>query len=118
VEQARCLVFPSLWYETFGLVVDEAAARGVPSIVSDVSAPAERVIDGDTGWIFPSDDVGALARCLHLTRDADAVRAAGAAAYRRYWSNPSDPQHHTQRLAAIYDAALARNRSDGAPQPE
>ena len=30
VEHARCLVFPSLWYETFGLVVDEAAARGVP----------------------------------------------------------------------------------------
>ena len=53
VEQARCLIFPSLWYEAFGLVVDEAAARGVASIVSDVSAPAERVIDGDTGWIFP-----------------------------------------------------------------
>ena len=34
--QARCLVFPSRWYETFGLVVEEAAARGVPAIVSDV----------------------------------------------------------------------------------
>ena len=52
---------------------------------------------------FRSDDVGALERCLRLTRDTDAVRAAGAAAYRRYWSNPSDPQHHTQRLAAIYE---------------
>ena len=38
-QHARCLVFPSLWYETFGLVVAEAAARGVPAIVSDVSAP-------------------------------------------------------------------------------
>ncbi len=28
LEQARCLVFPSLWYETYGLVVAEAAARG------------------------------------------------------------------------------------------
>ena len=91
VEQARCLVFPSLWYEAFGLVVDEAAARGVPSIVSDVSAPAERVIDGYTGWIFPSGDIGTLERCLRQTRDADVVRAAGVAAYRRYWSNPSDP---------------------------
>ena len=112
VEQARCLVFPSLWYEAFGLVVDEAAARGVPSIVSDVSAPAERVIDGYTGWIFPSGDIGTLERYMYQTRDADVVRAAGVAAYRRYWSNPSDPPHHTRRLAAIYDAALAHNRSD------
>ena len=60
--QARCLVFPSLWYETFGLVVDEAAARGVPAIVSDVSAPAERVVDGETGWIYPSGDLTRLER--------------------------------------------------------
>ncbi len=43
LHQARCLLFPSLWYETFGLVVAEAAARGVPAIVSDISAAAERV---------------------------------------------------------------------------
>ncbi len=110
VEQARCLVFPSLWYETFGLVVDEAAARGIPAIVSDVSAPAERVIDGETGWIYPSGDIDALLRCLHLACD-DAVRAAGLAAYRRYWSDPSDPSRHARQLAAIYEAALASSRS-------
>ena len=48
---ARCLVFPSLWYETYGLTVAEAAAYGVPAIVSDISAAAERVEDGVTGWI-------------------------------------------------------------------
>ena len=52
LDQARCLIFPSLWYETYGLVVDEAAARGIPSIVSDVTAAAERVLDGTTGWHF------------------------------------------------------------------
>jgi glycosyltransferase involved in cell wall biosynthesis len=110
VEQARCLVFPSLWYETFGLVVDEAAARGVPAIVSDVSAPAERIVDGETGWLYPSGDIGALEGRLHLTRNADTVRAAGAAAYRRYWSDPSDPSRHAQQLVAIYEATLARDR--------
>ncbi len=50
LERARCLVFPSLWYETYGLVVGEAAARGVPAIVSDISATAERVMDGIGGW--------------------------------------------------------------------
>ena len=111
VEQARCLVVPSLWYETFGLVVDEAAARGVPAIVSDVSAPAERIVDGKTGWLYPSGDIGALEERLQLTRHAAVVRAAGAAAYRRYWSDPSDPARHAHRLATIYEATLAHNRS-------
>ena len=30
LREARALVFPSLWYETLGLVVLEAAAIGVP----------------------------------------------------------------------------------------
>ena len=35
MRKARALVLPSLWYETQGLVVDEAAALGVPAIVAD-----------------------------------------------------------------------------------
>jgi glycosyltransferase involved in cell wall biosynthesis len=112
VRQARCLVFPSLWYETFGLVVDEAAAQGVPSIVSDVSAPAERVVDGQTGWVFPSGDREALARIMTLTRDSAVVRAAGAAAFDRYWRRPSDPRRHATDLAAIYEAVIAHQGHD------
>jgi glycosyltransferase involved in cell wall biosynthesis len=106
VEQARCLVFPSLWYETFGLVVDEAAARGVPAIVSDISAAAERIVNGETGWIYHSGDMAALRRCLELIRADATVRAAGLAAYRRYWGNPGDPAHHARQLAEIYTGVL------------
>src|SRR5262249_55567548 len=102
IAQARCLAFPSLWYETYGLVADEAAARGVPAIVSAVSAAAERIIPGKTGWVFRSGSVEELAHCMGLTRDGDAIRAAGTAAYRRYWENPSTPSRHANELAAIY----------------
>ena len=74
LDEARCVVFPSLWYETFGLVVSEAAARGIPAIVSDVTAAAERVIDGETGWVFRSGDVDDLRRCLDETRDDSGIR--------------------------------------------
>jgi glycosyltransferase involved in cell wall biosynthesis len=108
---ARCLVFPSLWYETFGLVVTEAAARGVPAIVSDISAPADRVIDGHGGWVFRSGDFNDLMRRLEITRDDSAVRAAGAAAYQAYWARPEDPRGHAEELLSIYAEVLA-SRAD------
>ncbi len=122
---ARCLLFPSLWYETFGLVVSEAAARGIPAIVSDISAPADRVVDGESGWVFRSGDFEDLRRCLEITRDDTAVRAAGAAAYRDYWNSPSDPQHHVARLLSIYadvvsastDAACADSSDNARASP-
>ena len=69
------------------------------------------MVDGETGWIFPSGDLTRLEQCLQLTRDDDVVRAAGAAAYRRYWADPADASRHAQQLAAIYETALSRNTS-------
>jgi glycosyltransferase involved in cell wall biosynthesis len=103
---ARCLVFPSLWYETYGLVVAEAAAIGVPAIVSDISAAAERVADGVTGWHFRSGDPADLARCLRLIEDDDTVREAGAAAYRSHWAAAATAQEHAEILIDIYRSAL------------
>jgi len=116
LSQARCLVFPSRWYETFGLVVEEAAARGVPAIVSDVSAASERVADGVTGWIFRSGDLEDLVRCMRGVQDGADVAAAGAAAHARFWADPHDARHHVRNLLTIYDAVLARARGAGNTQ--
>jgi glycosyltransferase involved in cell wall biosynthesis len=107
LDQARCLVFPSLWYETFGLTVDEAAARGVPAVVSDITAPAERVQDGETGWHFRSGDKAALQAALDRTRDNAAVQKAGEAAYARFWQNAPTRSHHTAKLLRIYELMLS-----------
>lgn len=103
----RCLVFPSLWYETYGLTVAEAAARGIPAIVSDISAAAERIEDGVTGWRFKSGDPADLARCLALVRDDWLVWKAGVATYRAFWANAPTEDVHTAGLLRIYKVALA-----------
>lgn len=103
---ARCLVFPSLWYEAYGLVVAEAAAQGVPAIASDISAAAERIEHGVTGWHFRSGDAEALRGALLQARDDAAIRAAGRAAYAAFWSDPPTPAAHTQGLLGIYRAIL------------
>lgn len=106
LDRARCLVFPSQWYETFGLVVSEAASRGVPAIVSDVSAAAERVRDGVTGMVFRSGDAAALAHCLAAAGDTTRLAGMGRAAYQEFWSAPPDRARHLAGLLDIYAAVL------------
>lgn len=105
--KSRCLIFPSLWYEAYGLVVAEAAARGVPAIVSVISAAAERVVNGIHGWHVRPGDVEDLTRCLILTKNNDRLRPMGQATYDRFWSAPPTRANHTAGLLAIYQTILA-----------
>jgi glycosyltransferase involved in cell wall biosynthesis len=62
---ADCLVLPSNAGETWGLVVNEAMACGIPAIVSDqVGCGSDLIEDGVTGKIFPLGNVPALAEIL------------------------------------------------------
>lgn len=68
--KARALVFPSLWYETFGLVPFEAMARGVPAICGRWNAAAEGVDEGKTGWLYDRPEVDDLAAVLRRANEA------------------------------------------------
>jgi glycosyltransferase involved in cell wall biosynthesis len=104
---ARALIFPSRWYETGGLVVGEALARGVPAVVSRITAPADDIIDGVSGLVVPSSDaVSLLAAMRRLQDDGEAARM-GAAAYCRYWSKPRTEANYAARLIEIYRAVLS-----------
>lgn len=62
---ADLLVLPSDGGETWGLVVNEAMACGLPAVVSDAVGCAPDLIDpGETGEVFPMGDVEELARSL------------------------------------------------------
>jgi glycosyltransferase involved in cell wall biosynthesis len=59
---ADCLVLPSDYGETWGLVVNEAMACGLPAIVSDqVGCGPDLVEEGVTGGVFPCGNIDALA---------------------------------------------------------
>jgi glycosyltransferase involved in cell wall biosynthesis len=112
LERARALVLPSLWYEGRPLVVSEAAARGVPAIVSDSCSGAESVVDGVTGVLFRAGDVGSLSAALRSLSDDSFVRRMGQLAYERYWSDPLTVERHVQHLERIYGGVLARDVED------
>ena len=60
---ADALVLPSR-HEAFGIVLIEAMASGIPVIACRVPGPADIVEDGDTGWLVPDGDTGALGAAL------------------------------------------------------
>jgi GT2 family glycosyltransferase len=45
-------VLPFIWAETFSLILTEIWQAGVPVIVPDLGAPAERTIRYDAGWVY------------------------------------------------------------------
>lgn len=73
---ADLLVLPSEGPgETWGLIVNEAMAAGIPCIVSDhVGCREDLVVENVTGWSFPHGDADALAARLTTAVDALAQR--------------------------------------------
>lgn len=74
---ADVLALPS-FSETWGLVVNEALACGTPVVVSDaVGCAPDLVTVGQTGALFPAQDVGALVkallRALEIPKDSQAI---------------------------------------------
>ncbi len=66
-------------HEPWGVVVNEAAASGLPLVLSDrVGAAYDLLRDGENGFLVPADDVAAAADALRkLAADPDLRRRMG-----------------------------------------
>jgi glycosyltransferase involved in cell wall biosynthesis len=113
LDAADAIVVPSTWWENSPVVIEEALARRVPVICSDIGGMAEKVRDGVDGWHFQAGNAASLAERL--------VRLAAApwpdlAAMRVPTGVPEVVDAH---LAAYRDArATAARRAAGAPAAE
>jgi glycosyltransferase involved in cell wall biosynthesis len=81
-------------HEPWGVVVNEAAASGLPLVLSDrVGASRDLLRDGENGFVVPADDVGAAAAALRrLAAEPGLRRALGARSrelVRRWGYEPS-----------------------------
>ncbi|MGV3721264.1 MAG: glycosyltransferase [Actinomycetota bacterium] len=92
------------------LVVMEAAAAGVPSVVSDVEAVRESVEDGRTGFLVPFGNARRMAEAVGLLIENPDLRTTMGAAARELMHSRFDMQHITRRYEAVYEEVLAANR--------
>ncbi len=107
MQTARALVFPSLLYETQGLVVREAMACGIPVIVPDSSAARDMVIDGVTGFWFKGGDLSDLVKVMQMMSVQGVAERMGKAAYDIYWSSPFTIERHVGQLELCYSSILS-----------
>jgi len=78
------LVLPTATDEPFGRTVVEAMAAGRPVVATAAGGPLDIVLDGETGWFVPPNDVAALAaKICDVIRDPDRARSMGENGRRR-----------------------------------
>ncbi|WP_099909498.1 glycosyltransferase family 4 protein [Puniceibacterium antarcticum] len=103
IRSARCLAFPSHWYECQPLVPYEALAFGVPVISYDISAARECVIPEVNGDIVSYEDRSAeFTPCLRQYEDDSVVEQRSRGAYNTYWETPLSVEKHVKALLDVY----------------
>jgi len=92
------LVVPTLWYETYSLIIQEAFAAGVPVVASRVGVIPDAIKDGAGGRLFPLGDTAALHSILLEYME----RPDRLAALRASIPPVTTMDDHAEQLSAIY----------------
>jgi glycosyltransferase involved in cell wall biosynthesis len=100
---ADVFCFPSTT-DTFGQVILEAGASGLPTIAVAAGGAGELVRHGETGLLVPPDDPRAFAAALHRLLEDDGLRhglgaAALGSAGRRTWERSFAELRDAYRIA-------------------
>lgn len=102
---ARLLVYPSIWYEPFGMSIVEAYARAVPVLTSRLGSLPDLVREGRSGALFAAGDGAALAREVQrLWAEPGLLTALSVGALDR-WQQHYRPETNLRRLEEIYRGA-------------
>lgn len=108
LQDASCLVFPSVCYETFGRSIIEAFATGTPVIAAGHGSAAALVRDGETGLLFRPGDARDLVLKVEAHLEDGAGRARMRAAVRAEYERNYTAEANHRQLTEIYARALRR----------
>jgi glycosyltransferase involved in cell wall biosynthesis len=100
---ADILLLPSLWYEAFSIIVDEALQAGLPALASDHGAPAERIVAEVNGLTAPPGDVEAWQRQMQRLVDDPTLLAR----LRRGIQPPKLLPQYAAEIEMLYRESLA-----------
>jgi glycosyltransferase involved in cell wall biosynthesis len=103
---AFALIFPSIWYEAFPLVLAESFAKGLPVIASNLGSMAEIVSHRRTGLLFAPGSSLDLANTLQWAFDHRSEVFAMRKHARLEFESKYTADRNYRLLLDIYEAAL------------
>ena len=106
--QATLVVSPSL-YEGFGLPAAEAMACETPVIATTGGAFPEVIDHGETGWLVPPGDAGALAEGIRLLMDDGGLRERLGRAGRQSILQRFSWRKAAEQTLAVYEELVGRS---------
>jgi glycosyltransferase involved in cell wall biosynthesis len=105
MQRACALLVPSIWYETFGLVVVEAFACGLPVIASRIGVLPGLVEDGVTGLLFEPGNAQDLAhKMAWAAAHPEEMALMGRRARARYEAEFTPDRNYAQLISIYQDA--------------
>jgi glycosyltransferase involved in cell wall biosynthesis len=109
--QAWVQVVPSRWAEPFGLVAVEGMMRGTAVIASSMGGLNEIIKPGETGFLVPPNDIGALAgKMKALLSDPAKAREMGESG-RNVAVSRFNLARQCEEFATIYQEMVLTHRS-------
>lgn len=107
MRDATCLIFPSQWYEPFGLVAIEAFAMGTPVIGSKIGAITEIINDGKTGLHFQPGNAQDLITKVNWVCDNPVATSQMGDEARKVFERCYSPKKNYAMLNNIYQQAIS-----------
>ena len=110
IGNARVLVFPSRWYETFGMTLVEAMAAGTPIVAARLGAAEAILKDRPFARLYTPGDATAL---VSAVRDLVNDQGNHARAARETYLSLYSPEQNMVQLEAIYADAIRQRKRAG-----
>ena len=106
IQQARAIVFPSVWHEPGGTIAFEAMAQSRPVIMSRVGGMPEVVLHEVNGLLMEPNDIGGLAACIErLALDWSLAKRMGDEG-RKMATEQYALQIHIDKLMHFYSQSI------------
>jgi glycosyltransferase involved in cell wall biosynthesis len=105
MKNAAVLVFPSIWYEGFPMVIVEAFACGLPVVAGRLGAMAELIENGVNGLLIAPGNAAELQGAVRRLSSTSGLRTALARGARKTYLSKYSQERNLQQLLAIYTQA-------------
>jgi len=106
LDQARALIVPSRWLETYGLNVIRALSKGIPVIASEHVGACKHIVNTVNGFTYNPQDLNELVEIIDKLGDDSTVQKLSTAAFELSAESIQTNQRHVDELVEIYEKVL------------